>query len=64
MAKVDGIVVSVGDWVGFKSDIEQYGTIIAINGNRLTIENRNGFSGAYIGGDSVTTQDASDCWLD
>lgn len=64
MAKVDGCVVKVGDVVGFKCDVEQYGTITKINGNMLTLEREYGFEGGYIGGQTVTTQDASRCWLD
>ena len=68
MAKVDGQEVKIGDWVGFKSDIEQSGKIIAIkqtySGTSLTLENLSGFSGGYIGGDTITTELASDCWLD
>ena len=68
MAKVDGQVVKVGDWVSFKSDIEQSGKIVAIKqtyaGTSLTLENTSGFSGDYIGGDTITTELARDCWID
>ena len=30
MATVEGVTVNIGDWVGFKSDIEQSGKIVAI----------------------------------
>ena len=40
MAKVDGQQVKVGDWVGFKSDIEQYGKITKIVGDQLTLVGR------------------------
>jgi hypothetical protein len=68
MAQVDGVTVKIGDWVGFKSDIEQSGKIVAIKqtyaGTSLTLENLNGFSGDYIGGDTITTELARDCWID
>jgi hypothetical protein len=64
MAKVDGVTVKIGDYVGFKSDIEQCGKIVAIYGDTLELESRNGFEGAYIGGQHTTTQPASRCWLD
>lgn len=64
MAKVDGCVVKVGDVVGFKSDVEQCGTITKIRGDHLTLESKYGFQGAYIGGENVTVQHASHCWLD
>ena len=68
MATVDGQTVKVGDWVCFKSDIEQSGKIVAIKqtyaGTSLTLENLNGFSGDYIGGQDITTELARDCWLD
>ncbi len=65
MALVDGQRVKVGDWVSFKSDIEQSGRITAIlSEGRLMLENPNGFQGDYIGGSEVTMQRAVDCWLD
>jgi hypothetical protein len=67
-ATVDGKTVKVGDWVGFKSDIEQSGQIVEIKksymGYSLVLENKSGFSGDYIGGDTITTESASDCWVD
>ena len=65
MALVEGQRVQVGDWVSFKSDIEQSGRIEAIlSGNRLVLTNPNGFQGDYIGGLETTVQRAVDCWLD
>jgi len=68
MATVDGQTVKVGDWVGFKSDIEQSGKIVAIKqtyaGASLTLENPSGFHGDYIGGQTITTELARDCWLE
>jgi hypothetical protein len=68
MAQVEGKTVNIGDWVCFKSDIEQSGKIVAIKqtyaGASLTLENLSGFSGDYIGGDTITTELARDCWLD
>jgi len=65
MAQVDGQTVKVGDYVGFKSDIEQGGTIYRIEGNRLFLRaGPNGFEGDYIGGAETTVQMAVDCWLD
>lgn len=69
-AIVEGRQVQVGDYVGFKCDIEQYGKIISIrqatfgSGKALVVENVNGFSGEYIGGQTRTEVHASDCWLD
>ena len=65
MAIVDGQRVQVGDWVSFKSDIEQSGQVEAvISGNRLVLTNPNGFQGHYIGGLHSTIERAEDCWLD
>ena len=68
MATVEGTTVNIGDWVCFKSDIEQSGKIVAIKqtyaGTSLTLENTSGFSGDYIGGDTITTELARDCWLE
>ena len=67
-AKVEGQTVAIGDWVSFKADIEQSGQIIDIKstymGQALVLENKTGFHGDYIGGDTITTQEASDCWLE
>jgi hypothetical protein len=65
MATVDGQRVQVGDWVSFKSDIEQSGRIEAVlSGGKLVLTNPNGFQGDYIGGLETTIQRAEDCWLD
>jgi len=68
MAQVDGQTVKIGDWVGFKSDIEQSGQIVEIKksymGHSLVLENKSGFQGGYIGGDTITTELARDCWLE
>ena len=67
-AIVDGQEVKVGDWVSFKCDIEQSGQIVEIKtsymGKALVLENKNGFHGDYIGGQTVTTEQASDCWVE
>jgi hypothetical protein len=67
-ATVDGQTVTVGDVVCFKSDIEQSGVIVEIKksymGHSLVIENKHGFHGDYIGGQTITTELASDCWVD
>jgi len=62
--KVDGKVVKVGDVVGFKCDIEQYGTILQINGNTLTLGSNSGFIGDYIGGSTTHSETSDRCWLD
>jgi hypothetical protein len=67
-AIVDGQEVTVGDVVCFKSDIEQSGVITSIKktymGTSLTLESKYGFSGDYIGGETITTELARDCWID
>ncbi len=67
-AIVDGQTVNVGDWVCFKADIEQSGKVVAIKktyaGTSLTLENTTGFHGDYIGGQTITTELARDCWLE
>lgn len=62
-AIVEGQTVKVGDWVCFKSDVEQSGKITMIRGKILTLENPNGFEGDYIGGETTTAVMTSDCWL-
>ena len=51
MVRVDGQVVNVGDAVGFKCDIEQWGYITKISGSMLTLKapSNSGFEGDYIG---------------
>ena len=68
-AKVEGTTVKVGDWVGFKCDVEQSGKISKIGRGHsgqieltLTREDE-GLEGGYIGGQNVTTELASDCWI-
>jgi hypothetical protein len=69
-ATVEGKQVKVGDSVCFKCDIEQCGTITAIRQSKfsrdieLVLESKYGFHGDYIGGQTRTTQLASDCWID
>ena len=67
-ATVDGQKVTIGDVVCFKSDVEQSGVITAIKktyaGTSLTLESKYGFHGDYIGGQEVTTELASDCWVE
>jgi hypothetical protein len=68
MTQVDGQTVKIGDWVCFKADIEQSGKIVDIKksymGHSLVLENLNGFHGDYIGGQTITTELASDCWIE
>jgi hypothetical protein len=56
--------IEVGDWVGFKSDVEQYGKIKSIQRSRqaLILENKDGFDGDYIGGDKETMVSFEDVW--
>ena len=56
--------IEVGDWVGFKSDIEQYGKIKSIQRGRntLILTNEDGFDGEYIGGDTETLVWFKDVW--
>ena len=58
--------IEVGDWVGFKSDIEQYGKIKSIQRGRdtLILTNEDGFDGDYIGGDKETLVWFQDVWKD
>ena len=67
-ALVDGQEVKVGDYVSFKCDIEQCGQIVEIKqsymGASLVLENKHGFHGDYIGGSTITTELARDCWLE
>lgn len=67
-AIVDGQEVKIGDWVCFKSDVEQSGQIVDIKssymGKSLTLESKYGFHGDYIGGQTMTTEEARDCWVE
>jgi hypothetical protein len=65
---VHDVEVKVGDNVAFNSGIEQWAKIIEIKktymGVALVLENIHGFQGEYIGGETITTQLARDCWAD
>lgn len=67
-ANVEGQKVKVGDWVCFKSDIEQCGKIVSIkqgyNGAVLVLEREDGFEGGYIGGQERTQVSARECWIE
>jgi hypothetical protein len=67
-AQVDGQTVKLGDYVCFKADVEQSGKIVDIKqsymGASLTLESEYGFHGDYIGGQTITTELARDCWLE
>ena len=55
--------VNVGDWVGFKSDIEQSGKVKQIQSRgALIVENKNGFDGDYIGGDTEALVGFDEVW--
>jgi hypothetical protein len=58
------VTVKVGDVVGFKSDYEQHGRVTKIDGDRLTLENPNGFGGDYLRYAKTTVERASNCWID
>lgn len=56
--------LKVGDWVGFKCDIEQEGIVKSIQRSRQTliVENKDGFYGDYIGGDTEALLAFDDVW--
>lgn len=63
----DGSTCSIGDYVCFKSDVEQSGKVQKIKKNtfgkvELYLTSENGFHGDYIGGSYQTVELASDCW--
>ena len=64
----DARVASVGDYVGFTCDGKQSGWITEIKGwgrrAILTVENKAGFDGEYIGGDKEVVIYADRCWRD
>ena len=66
-AIVEGQTVRIGDNVCFKCDCEQSGTIVDIKkthmGTSLVLQSEWGFEGGYIGGETIHTELASDCWL-
>lgn len=64
VAQTSMVEVKVGDWVGFKSDVEQYGQVTKIAGDWLHLRNSQGFRGAYLNGDKTAEMHIDDCWLD
>lgn len=66
---IDGREVKRGDYVGFKSDVEQSGQVVDIwednmRGAMLRLYREYGFEGHYIGGQTTTVVAAKDCWTD
>tara|TARA_R100000458_G_C8255785_1_gene231934 strand:+ start:1339 stop:1554 length:216 start_codon:yes stop_codon:yes gene_type:complete len=66
-AIVENKKVHIGDMVGFKSDYEQYGTIVKINGVGknavLELHDPDGFGGDYLRYARYTDMEAKRCWL-
>jgi len=61
----EGEEIQIGDYVGFKSDVEQYAKVVAYDGYSLKLEApEDGFSGSYINGQDYTWQDKDSCWVD
>lgn len=58
--KIDGGIAKIGDFVGFKSDIEQSGKLKAINGNELMISVYDSVSGERYD----VHHNARRCWLE
>ena len=61
------VTVKIGDYVSFKSDVEQAGKIIEIRSMGggdyvFTLVNPNGFEGGYIGGCETTDVYSNDTW--
>lgn len=62
--------VKVGDYVGFKYDVEQGGQIVKIvrgrygNADELHLYNEYGFEGHYARGTKNLVMMALDCWID
>ena len=55
--------VNVGDYVGFKCDIEQIGRVKEIQSRgALIVENKDGFDGDYIGGDTEVLVGFDEVW--
>lgn len=58
-----GRPVKLGDSISFKSDFEQYGKVIKIEGHFLTLHKPfEGFEGDYIGGDNSIRIHVSECF--
>tara|TARA_R110000824_G_scaffold389418_2_gene585480 strand:+ start:448 stop:684 length:237 start_codon:yes stop_codon:yes gene_type:complete len=67
----NGKSLKIGDLVGFKCDVEQYGKIVGINKPSgmfsppmVVLSNPNGFDGEYINGNTETTESIDDVWKD
>lgn len=60
----DDTVAEIGDIVCFKSDYEQCGELVSINGTWVTLRSRSpeGFGGDYIGGQEYYNEDSQRCW--
>lgn len=60
--KVRDGYVTIGDYVEFKADVEQVGKVIAIDGNEIKLENKDGFPGDYLRYETTTWMRARDCF--
>lgn len=65
MAIVSGKIIKVGDIVTFKSDMEQQGEVIKIEGIRLHLQaiSENGFKGRYLEGEDRISISCLECRL-
>jgi hypothetical protein len=60
----DGEEIEVGDFVGFKSDTEQVGEVIALlPDGKVKLYDGDGFSGDYLRYAKTTIEEAGRCWL-
>lgn len=56
--------LKIGQWVGFKSDYEQYGEIVSIKGNWLVLKNENGFGDEYLRYAKTASVHVDQVWVD
>ena len=69
MNSAEARALKPGDFVSFKSDVEQVGVLVKVQWKPmceliLKSNQMEGFQGDYIGGDEFTTVMANDCWVE
>lgn len=64
--KLDDTYVTIGDEIHFKAGTEMSGTLVEIldkkDGIHLVLEDKDGFSGGYMNGETKTTERIDRCW--
>lgn len=59
----NNVILRVGQYVEFTTDVKQFAVITKIEGTRITVENHQGFEGVILGGKTRHVLNASKCYF-